>query len=103
MDPDLVLRSDDIRDILDDSEDIGDLSELEFDDEGSDIEVENGEISDNVLADIDSGSESELGVDLDEVRPISPDEVSIHSDSSVSNSDLPLAFRNKRPTWVRPR
>lgn len=48
MDPDLLLRSDDIRNVLDDSEDVGEL--LDFsDDGGSDVIVEGGEVPDNLF------------------------------------------------------
>lgn len=49
MDPEfeLLLRSDDIRDILGDSKDVGELLDIPSDIEGGDIVVENDEVPDD--------------------------------------------------------
>lgn len=72
MDPELLLRSDDYRDILDNSEDVGELPEIPSDDEGSDIAVEIGEVPDDSLVFDDQLYRPSSESESDETRSISP-------------------------------
>lgn len=72
MDPELLLRSDDIRDILDNAENVGELPEIPSDDEGSDIVVENDEVPDNSLEFDDQLYRPSSESESDKTRTISP-------------------------------
>lgn len=72
MDPESLLRSDDIREIFDNSEDVGELPEIPSDDEGKDIVVENGEVPDDSLVFDDQLYRPRSESESDETRSISP-------------------------------
>lgn len=71
MVPELLLRSDDIGEMFDNSEDVGELPEIPSDDEGKDIVVENGEVPDNSLVFDDQLYRPRSESESDETRSIS--------------------------------